>query len=237
MRASTWSIRALVLAIALPFSAMAHESGKFAGWADIDSSGRLSSFAPDAAANPALVKALRYELQQMTFVPARRAGNPVAIRTYVTGEYTLEPKGDEYVLHVAHVEVGPKITVTDFPTPPQRLMTMNEAGWVHVSFRVGRDGKAHDLVIEDSAGPSEMRRNVRNTVTRWRFQPETIDGSPVETQLHKSFAFAMQGAPSDPRACPTVDNGGRVLVPGQPACEVIDIRFSRIGTGRVDRTP
>ena len=228
----------LFIVLAFSFSAMAQEriNGKFAGWADIDSSGRLTSFSPDAAANAALTKALRHELQQRAFVPARRDSSAVAIRTHVRGDYALEEKGDEYVLHVARAEVGPKVLLSDLPRSPQRVITMNESGWARAAFKVGADGKARDVVIEHSAGASEIRRNVRESILRWRFEPETVDGAPVETLLRKDFIFARVGTSIEREACP-VENSGRVLAPGQAACETMEARIRSTLEGPSIRVP
>jgi hypothetical protein len=88
--------------------------------------------------------ALRQQLQQFSFVPAKRNGAPAAIRTHVTRSYTLEERSDEYAMGVAADEVGPKQVVFDLPKPPVGPMTMND-GWVRVGFTVGRDGKPRDV--------------------------------------------------------------------------------------------
>lgn len=221
--------------LALPLSAGAQEiiSGKFAGWADIDRSGRLASFAPDRPAHPGLVEALQHELLQMAFVPAHRDSGPIPIRTHVNGEYTLQAQGDEYVLHVERVNAGPKVLLTDLPKPPRRLAALNESGWARVVFTVGTDGKARDVTIEAAEGPSEIRRNVRESIMRWRFEPEMIDGAPVETRLRQDFIFAKSETSVELPACPP-DNDGRVLAPGQTACETVETRLRAVGTGSIE---
>jgi TonB family protein len=210
--------------------------GKFAGWVDIDATGKLNSFAPDGAANPALADALRQQLQQFSFVPARRDGTPVAVRTYVTGHYTLEERGDEYVMRMAGAEVGPKQVVLDLPKPPLRLMTMNEPGWVRVGFTVGRDGKPRDVFAEDGDGPTEMRRNVRESVTRWRFEPETVAGKPIETYIRVDFTFAKQGSTVAVPNCPG-DATGRVHAIEQPVCRRFDTETGPSRPGRTISVP
>lgn len=219
----------------MPIAAAAGEplAGKFAGWADVDATGKLTSFVPEGNANVALVAALREELQKLEFVPARRDSAAVSIRTFVTGGYTLEPAGDGYVLRVKGAEAGPKQVGLDLPKPPRRLMTMNEPGWARVGFVVGRDGKPHDVVVEADNGPGEIRRNVRESVLRWRFEPETTIGAAIETPLQVDFSFAKKGATVVVPDCPS-DAGGRVLAPGQRACKRID--FELVGPAIPGRT-
>jgi TonB family protein len=225
-----------LLSLSLTAAAAAPLEGRFAGWVDIDAAGKLNSFAPDGAANPALADALRQELQQLSFVPARWNGTPVAVRTYVTGNYTLEERGDEYVMRVAAAEVGPKQVVLDLPKPPLRLMTMNEPGWVRVGFTVGRDGKPRDVLAEDGDGPTEMRRNVRESVMRWRFEPETVDGIPIETYVRVDFTFAKQGSTVVVPNCPD-DATGRVRATAQPVCRRVDTEMRPSVHGRTISVP
>lgn len=225
-----------LLSLSLTARAAAPLEGRFAGWVDIDANGKLNSFEPDGAANPALANALRQQLQQLSFVTARRNGIPTAIRTHVTGSYTLEERGDEYAIRVAAAEVGPKQVALDLPRPPLRLMTVNEPGWVRVGFIVGRDGKPRDVLVEDGQGPTEIRRNVRESIMRWRFEPETVGGTPIETYIRVDFTFAKQGSTVAMPNCPD-DTSGRVRATAQPACRRFDMEMGPSVHGRTISVP
>lgn len=224
--------------LSLPLVAMSGEplKGKFAGWVDIDAAGKLTSFTTGGAANPALANALREELQRLAFVPAQRGGIAVAVRTYVTGGYTLEEQGNEYVMRMTSAEVGPKHVALDLPKPPLRLMTMNEPGWVRVGFTVDRDGKPRDVSVEDGKGPKEIHRNVHESIMRWRFEPETVDGAPIETYVRADFTFAKQGSSVTVPDCP-VDTTGRVRAPGQSLCKKVDTELRQSRSGRSISVP
>lgn len=225
-----------LMSLSLTAAAAGPLTGRFAGWADIDATGKLNSFAPDGDANPALANAVRQGLQRLSFVPARRNGAPVAVRTYVTGSYTLEERGDEFAMSVVAAETGPKQDALDLPKPPLRLMTMNEQGWVRVAFTVGRDGKPRDVFVEDGQGPTEMRRNVRESIMRWRFEPEIVDGAPIETFVRTDFTFAKKGSTVAVPGCPD-DTTGRVRATGQPACRKFDTELGPSVHGRTISVP
>jgi len=229
-------VSAALLSLSLAAAADEPLKGRFAGWVDIDAAGKLTSFAPDGAANPALATALREQLERLAFTPARRDGAAVAARTYVTGGYTLESQGDEYVMRMTSAGVGPRQVTLDLPKPPLRLATMNEPGWVRIGFIVGKDGKPRDVLVEDGDGPREMRRNARESVMRWRFEPETVAGVPIETRVRMDFIFSRQGSTPAVPDCPD-EATGRVRAPGQPACTRFDTELRASRAGRTISVP
>ena len=192
--------------------------GHFKGWADIDASGHLQSFTPDGKAHPAVAQALLNELQRIGFTPARTDAANAPIHTYLTGEYRLVPDADNYALQLKSVRTGPRPLTVDMPQPPRRLMTMDEASWVRVSFAIDRSGRVKGLIVEASGGATELRRNVAKSMQYWRFEPESINGAPIETVVRQEVAYFNhdQPPPSLP-PCPA-DDGHRVLAPEQSSC-------------------
>ncbi|MFC5579207.1 energy transducer TonB [Lysobacter niabensis] len=218
--------RALMLAaLAWPLLAVAGETGdsqlidgNFKGWAEIDASGRLQSFAPDGKAHPAIAQALQQQLQGVAFKPARQGAGSVGIRTYLQGEYRLVMDGDSYVLQLKTFHAGPKPLTLDVPRVPLRALQLDEASWLRASFVIDRDGRAKDVLIEESGGSSELRRNVAKSMPYWRFEPESVAGTPIETAVRQEFLVYAASKPKPiPTPCPA-DASGRVLAPEQTSC-------------------
>src|SRR5688572_28889315 len=78
--------------------------GHFEGWARIDTGGTLQSFEPEGDARPEVLAALTEQLRAVYFAPALENGQPVPIRTYLRGGYTLEPAQSDMRLTLSSVE-------------------------------------------------------------------------------------------------------------------------------------
>jgi TonB family protein len=66
-------------------------------------------------------------------------------------------------------------------------------GWVQVSFVVEADGSVGETLIEDSSGNRNFERETIRNRRRWRYEPATMNGNPVE-QCHTKVlvTFALQ---------------------------------------------
>ena len=209
--------------------------GHFAGWSDIDASGRLTAFTPDGPAVPAVAQALRAQLEQQVFAPGRDAsGTPRVTRTFLSGGYVLEPVGDGWLLRITELAAGPKLTASIVPRPPHRTFSVGESVWMRVAMTVQADGKPTNIVIEELQGPQAFQREARDAFAKWRFEPESVGGRPIATTLRQEYSISLaEKAPSAGPACP-MDTSGRVLAPGQTSCQPrIDITLQkRSGHGR-----
>lgn len=194
-------------------------TGHFAGWSEVDASGRLTAFTPDGQAVPAVAQALRGELDRQVFTPARNAsGAPHPVRTFLSGRYALEPVDDGWLLRISELRAGPKPTTQVMPRPPQRTFTMGESVWMRVAMTVTADGKPANIVIEELRGPQAFLREARDALQKWRFEPESVGGQPIATMIRQEYSISLgeKTPPSGP-PCPK-DTSGRVLAPGQTSC-------------------
>lgn len=210
-------------------------TGHFAGWSEVDASGRLTAFTPHGAAVPAVAQALRAELDKQRFTPARApSGTARTVRTFLTGRYALEAVDDGWVLRIRELSAGPRLTAQVAPRPPQRTFTVGESVWMRVAMTVQADGQPNDIVIEELQGPAAFQREAREALRKWRFEPESVGGQPIATAIRQDYSIRLEekAAPSGP-PCPE-DTSGRVLAPGQTSClPMIETTLSqRSGRGR-----
>ena len=68
-------------------------------------------------------------------------------------------------------------------------------GWVEVSFLVNVDGRVTDVRVIDAQPPGVFEDSVRQTVSRWRFQPGTIMGEPVKARVTTTIRFELEDNP------------------------------------------
>jgi len=192
--------------------------GYFAGWAEIDAGGRLRAFVPDGKGNPAVVDALQTQLRGLTFVPAHRGSQPIPVRTYLRGGYSLQQEGPDYVLRLSGVSAGPKAVRTTVPQAPSRLHATKENIWARVMFVVDIRGRPKDIWVEHFGGSEEITRTARQSIAHSRFEPEASNGTPIETVMRQEFLYGWEDAvPAALPPCP-VEHSGRVLAPGQNPC-------------------
>lgn len=197
-------------------------NGRFAGWSEIDATGRVTDFVPDGQALPAVTQALRGELAKQVFSPGRDpAGAARPVRTFLTGRYALEPANDGWILRIGELRAGPKVASMVMPRPPMRTFTMGESVWMRTAMTVQADGRPSDIVIEEFHGPQAFLREARDALRKWRFEAESVAGQPIPTVVRQEYSLTLaQKAPPQGSPCPK-DTSGRVLAPGQTSCLVV----------------
>jgi protein TonB len=61
---------------------------------------------------------------------------------------------------------------------------------VEVSFTVGIDGIAHDIVVTKSLGHG-LDEKALAAVRQWRFEPAAEDGKPIPAPGKAAFSFQL----------------------------------------------
>lgn len=69
------------------------------------------------------------------------------------------------------------------PRYPRKEAQRGVEGWVQVSFVVKPDGSVGETLIEDSSGRKNFERETLKAIRRWRYEPATMNGEPIE-QCH-----------------------------------------------------
>lgn len=64
--------------------------------------------------------------------------------------------------------------------------------WVHVAYCIDESGKPQNVSIVDSMASDRFEKAARNAVSRWRFEPATVDGRPTWQSRNQVFiTFAL----------------------------------------------
>jgi TonB family protein len=80
------------------------------------------------------------------------------------------------------------------PRYPEEALQLGREGWVIVSYVVAEDGSVIEPMIEDSTSDQAFENAAIDAVGRWRFEPATLNGEPVEQSMTRvRIVFAMQG--------------------------------------------
>ncbi len=77
------------------------------------------------------------------------------------------------------------------PQYPMRAKRRNIEGWVQVQFVVDRQGRVAEVEILDHEPPGVFEQAVRQSVAKWRFEPGTVGGVPVQTVAQTRIRFEL----------------------------------------------
>ena len=78
------------------------------------------------------------------------------------------------------------------PSYPPRALRSGVEGVVTVEFTITVDGTVKDPNIIKSNPPKIFDRSVLKAITRWKFNPEVVDGKTVERRARQDIHFKLQ---------------------------------------------
>lgn len=78
------------------------------------------------------------------------------------------------------------------PVYPARALRSGIEGVVTVEFTIAVDGSVKDPVIVKSKPPKIFDKAVLKSITKWKFNPDMVDGKPVEKRARQDVKFKLQ---------------------------------------------
>ena len=89
---------------------------------------------------------------------------------------TAHPHDGDLPLHAT----APRPVEQPPPVYPRYEEERGRQGWVQLGFVVTKSGEVIDPIVEDSSGSSRFEKAALDAARRWRFEPATLEGEPVE---------------------------------------------------------
>ncbi|WP_430391355.1 energy transducer TonB [Dyella sp. 20L07] len=86
---------------------------------------------------------------------------------------------------------GPVLVRNVNPRYPTTAVRANQEGWVEVSFTITPEGNVDDVKVIDAEPRHVFDRAAVEAVSRWKYQPATQDGSPVQSQDKRRIVFKL----------------------------------------------
>ena len=81
------------------------------------------------------------------------------------------------------------------PRYPAMELRSGRQAWVHVTYCIDEHGVTQNVGILESVGNARFDEAAIETVSRWRFEPATIDGQPSWQSRNEVYiTFAIEGA-------------------------------------------
>jgi TonB family protein len=109
-------------------------------------------------------------------------------------------RADEQHSIPLRIRVGGKVMQakwTSHPAPvyPEDAKLHRIQGLVRMAAVIGTDGTIKDLEV--MSGKPPLARAAMDAVSRWRYQPTTLNGKPVEVETEIDVNFQLEGVPPD----------------------------------------
>ncbi len=87
---------------------------------------------------------------------------------------------------------GQLVPLAQFPpTYPYGAKRRQVEGWVKLQFVVNERGMVEDIRVIAAEPKGVFESAARQAVSRWRFKPGTIGGSPVKTRVELPIKFSL----------------------------------------------
>ncbi|MBX3704396.1 MAG: energy transducer TonB [Steroidobacteraceae bacterium] len=141
-----------------------------------------------------LVAAGNAERAEVLLRAAADTGAPAAEVAAVTAEIAALRSARRPPARPSQVIADSTLRRTRFvaPTYPQRALDRNLEGFVTLEFTLAADGTTRDVVVKAAEPAGIFDRAAVNAVERWRYEPYTIDGAPVEPRVSTQLRFVIK---------------------------------------------
>ena len=92
----------------------------------------------------------------------------------------------------APAPVLPRVVRSEAPDYPYRAFREGIEGQVRLQFRVDDRGKPRDIEVLASEPPKQFDKAARKALKRWRFEPATLNGKPVDVYYNLTVNFRLE---------------------------------------------
>jgi hypothetical protein len=157
----------------------------------------------DEARHPAaFVSNVKARLQRARIPPQQADGAPASFRTGVLMDFVVTPGEGGGKVAMSSLVMSPLPTKQYFAAYPKDIsQTGGWQGSVQASCVVGVQGRCTSITVQALPGmPESVRRYARASLEGWLFQPQQLNGKPVEGEYRISMNFeTLDNKPDDLR--------------------------------------
>ncbi|MFZ4652732.1 MAG: energy transducer TonB [Rubrivivax sp.] len=138
---------------------------------------------------PRFVQEVRTRLARARIQPPVVDGVAAVLSTGVKLEFEITPGTPQATVRIANLSIGPlPIRRPYAPFPDDIARAADWQGSVTASCTVGEAGVCQAITVRASAGVAESaRRFARESLERWAFEPQRVNGRPVDAVHTERF--------------------------------------------------
>jgi len=164
---------------------------------------RLESEPPPEVKLPKVLPKLNQPLPLPEINPQIKL-SPVKLDTAIENEFTLSPLSETRLVaspvaaianrdfyRIGELDHEPVSQVRMEPVYPFRARRRGVEGSVQIRFFVTREGRVTGLEIIKAEPPGFFEKAVRQTVSKWHFQPGMVAGNKVKTLVETTIVFKL----------------------------------------------
>ena len=182
---------ALLLAAALaPALAADDKPYTVAIWADVEigTEGTVTAakIKKESDYPAAFVAAVNKRIAALRIDPPTDAGAPATLRSGLLLSYTVTPSAGGGSVSLDSINLSPMPVREQFAPYPRELSGQGDwKGKLTVSCLVGADGMCGSIEVVSDNGvlPEPARRFARDSLQKWKFEPQRLNGKPVEARF------------------------------------------------------
>jgi len=141
--------------------------------------------------SPKFIQGVEARLVQARIPPRLDQGQPATFRTGVRLLYRVTPTKEGGTVTLAGLDMAPlprKQFVASFPKDVPR--SEDWEGSVSATCVVGVDGRCKSIDVKTLPGmPESVRRFATASFTKWEFEPQALNGKPIEGAFTQKFSL------------------------------------------------
>jgi periplasmic protein TonB len=121
--------------------------------------------------------------------------NPLAASQPVATRSNLNPRNAVGNSSVQTAQTGHTTPLVYLETPHSYPPLAKQRGWegtVNIEVVISRNGTVKEAKLQQSSGHSILDRAALKQIRRWRFQPASVDGKPVEISALVPIVFELK---------------------------------------------
>ncbi len=177
-----------VTPVIVPSAIMKKMQGKTTAWGtlSLDAAGVPQKVVLEPGTSDRLLPFVEAALRQWRVAPARKDGQPVAAELRVA--FLVYPPMAPVPTNLCPPRVDPRSQKQ--PIYPRAMATSGIEGRVLVVFVVDKEGRVRNPVVDNSNNPAFDEPAIE-CVLKWKFEPATVDGEPVNTRMSVPIIFGF----------------------------------------------
>ncbi len=164
---------------------------------DIDAQGNVTAISTTPQLPPEIAAVVEGNLRKLRYAAPIKDGHPVSGVTYAQQDACAAPVDGRYVFAVKYRGNGPAMDHSRYPVYPVDQMRRGVGAKWTVEYTVRADGTGKVDAMKLVAGGVGGRGdgNFRKAISDWiegmPFQPEMLDGQPIDTRLQTKVDFLI----------------------------------------------
>ncbi len=130
-------------------------------------------------------------LRQSTFSPGKVHGQPVSVRIEIWVPFSGEGRPASLLTSRDQLDHSPVPRIhpeAEFSKEARKKRVQGEVG---VSVLVREDGSVSDMYLTTAQLPAGLDEQALNAVSKYKFQPATMDGEPVPVRIPVAVNFKL----------------------------------------------